>query len=49
MSFVDRTIKAVTNATLGTVIVLVHAVLADRDHKPVASTRVNTAAKTHPE
>jgi hypothetical protein len=29
----DRMVKAVSNATVGTVIVLVHVALADRDRK----------------
>jgi hypothetical protein len=36
-SFADRMVKAVSNATVGTVIVLVHVALADRNRK--AATR----------
>jgi hypothetical protein len=32
-SFADRMVKAVSNATVGTVIVLVHVALADRQRK----------------
>jgi hypothetical protein len=49
MSFVDRTIKTVANATLGTIILLVHTLLADRDHKRAGSTRIETAARNIPE
>jgi hypothetical protein len=31
----DRVVKAVSDVTVGTVIVLVHAVLADRDRRPL--------------
>lgn len=34
-SLADRMVKAVSNATVGTVIVLVHVALADRDRKAV--------------
>ena len=39
MSLADRAVKAFTNATVGTIIVLVHAVLANRE----------TRRKAHPE
>lgn len=32
----DRMVKAVSNATVGTVIVLVHVVLADREQRQLA-------------
>lgn len=35
-SFADRVVKAVSDVTVGTVIVLVHVVLADRNRRPVA-------------
>jgi hypothetical protein len=34
-SFADRVVKAVSDVTVGTVIVLVHVVLADRAKKPL--------------
>ena len=35
-SFADRVVKAVSDVTLGTVIVLVHVALADRSRKQLA-------------
>ncbi len=35
-SFADRVVKAVSDVTVGTVIVLVHVALADRTRKAVA-------------
>lgn len=32
-SFADRVVKAVSDVTVGTVIVLVHVAMADRPHK----------------
>ena len=37
-SFADRVVKAVSDVTVGTVIVLVHVVLADRTRRPQLST-----------
>lgn len=39
-SFADRVVKAVSDVTVGTVIVLVHVALADRARRPLASARV---------
>jgi hypothetical protein len=36
-SFADRVVKAVSDATVGTVIVLVHIALADRSRKALAA------------
>ena len=33
-SWADRVVKAVSNVTVGTVIVLVHVALAERDRRP---------------
>jgi len=38
-SLADRMVKAVSDVTVGTVIVLVHIALADRDRKPVPPPR----------
>jgi hypothetical protein len=35
-TFADRVVKAVSDATVGTVIVLVHVALADRSRKALA-------------
>jgi hypothetical protein len=43
-SLVDRTVKAVSDVTVGTVIVLVHVALADRTR---ARTRGLHASRTH--
>ncbi len=32
-TFADRVVKAVSDVTVGTVIVLVHVLLADRNHR----------------
>jgi hypothetical protein len=39
-SFADRVVKAVSDVTVGTVIVLVHVALADRKRKPVHPRRL---------
>lgn len=38
-SFADRVVKAVSDVTVGTVIVLVHVALADRAKRPVIPRR----------
>jgi len=37
-SLADRDVKAVSDVTVGTVIVLVHVALADRSRRPVVAT-----------
>ena len=39
-SFADRVVKAVSDVTVGTVIVLVHVVLADRKRRPAHQQRL---------
>ena len=39
-SFADRVVKAVSDVTVGTVIVLVHVALADRTRRPRLATAV---------
>jgi hypothetical protein len=36
-SWADRVVKAVSNVTVGTVIVLVHVALAERNRRPQAA------------
>jgi hypothetical protein len=38
-SFADRMVKAVSDVTVGTVIVLLHVALADRTRKALSATR----------
>ncbi len=39
-SLADRVVKAVSNVTVGTVIVLVHVAMADRKKRPLPATRL---------
>jgi hypothetical protein len=41
-SFADRMIKAMSDVTVGTVIVLVHVVLADRARRPALAAARNS-------
>jgi len=39
-SFADRVVKAVSDVTVGTVIVLVHVAMADRKRRPALQRRL---------
>ncbi len=43
----DRVVKAVSDVTVGTVIVLVHIALADRNHRKASTENVAATQRRH--